>query len=265
MSTLYRQFIDASSNSRVIGACSSFSDGSVAFTVNCSCERAISMNFSLPRSNEIGRGTSLKSVNLVYNVTGETLSNITLTLKQIIVSNNFSVVENIISLNPTSFVLINNSWAIINNIITRLTNPTINNNAESTSTYYYLEVKFIPTSTESQSLIRFYGIDLEYSLTTGISSTATTSTGSGFIPSTSSFHEITTTGVGDVITLANGTPGQHLYVVYKEEAALNNTATISLSSGVGGNNVTFTKRGDTAHLMYGTGGWYFISGTATFS
>jgi hypothetical protein len=92
----------------------------------------------------------------------------------------------------------------------------------------------------------------------------TTSSGAGAVAITGSIHEVTTTGTGDALTLADGAEGQHLHVVYVAEGAGGDTAVLTPTNLAGANTtVTFTDLGDSAHLLFTAGAWYFIGGEAT--
>jgi len=94
-----------------------------------------------------------------------------------------------------------------------------------------------------------------------------TSTGSrsgpGAVGLTDIVVEITTTGTGNALTLANGTDGQVLKLVYKAETTGTDTAILTPTTYAGGSTITFTDIGDTATLIYKTtGGWYLIGSSA---
>lgn len=95
----------------------------------------------------------------------------------------------------------------------------------------------------------------------------TSTSGAGAVPITGSVHEITTTGAGDALTLANGvTDGQRLTVLYVAEGAGGDTAVLTPTTLAGGTQITFTNLGDTAELTYSsTGGWYMHGGSAVIS
>lgn len=99
--------------------------------------------------------------------------------------------------------------------------------------------------------------------TFGTASTTVTS-GAGAVAITGAIHEITTTGTGDAMTLADGAEGQHLHVVYVAEGAGGDTAVLTPSNLAGANTtVTFTDLGDSAHLLFTAGTWFFLGGEAT--
>lgn len=261
MSTAYKQFIDAGSNSRVIGACATYDDGSISFNSAYGSPRTLCIKFSIPRSAEPGRGSTLKAVNLVYELLSDgVLTSITPLLKKVTLTNNQEKIVSTITTTSDAFTLEENA-SLINRNTTTITNPTIDNYDDDTSVFYYLVYTFVSTA-DSVAVVRVYGVDVVYLLTTGISGVATSTTGTGVIPSTSGFHQITTTGAGDAITLANGTPGQHLYILYVGRAGVGNTAVVSPATFVGASIITFTQLGQSAHLLYGSNGWYFIEGTA---
>ena len=84
----------------------------------------------------------------------------------------------------------------------------------------------------------------------------TTSSGAGAVGITGSIHEITTTGTGDALTLANGAEGQRLTIVYVAEGAGTDTAVLTPTSFGSGTTVTFTVIGQTARLIFTNGKWY---------
>lgn len=92
-----------------------------------------------------------------------------------------------------------------------------------------------------------------------LAQTATATSGAGAVAVTGSMHEVTTTGTGDALTLANGTAGQRLSVVYVAEGAGSDTAVITPTTLAGGSTVTLNNLGDSADLIYSaTGGWYVL-------
>jgi len=87
--------------------------------------------------------------------------------------------------------------------------------------------------------------------------------GPGVIDLTDIVVEITTTGTGDVLTLANGTDGQVLKLIYIAEGAVGDTATLTPTTYASSGSITFTDIGDTVHLMYKTtGGWYLVGSSS---
>lgn len=105
------------------------------------------------------------------------------------------------------------------------------------------------------------GFSVGTTLTTG---STTTSSGAGAVAITGMIHEVTTTGTGDALTLADGVEGQHLCVVYVAEGAGGDTGVLTPTSLAGANTtVTFTDLGDSAHLLFTAGDWYFLGGEAT--
>lgn len=84
----------------------------------------------------------------------------------------------------------------------------------------------------------------------------TTSTGAGAVGVTGSIHEITTTGTGDALTLANGTEGQRLTIVYAAEGAGTDTAVLTPTTFGSGTTITFSVIGQSARLIFTNGKWY---------
>ena len=67
--------------------------------------------------------------------------------------------------------------------------------------------------------------------------------------------QVTTTGTGDALTLADGTAGQIKIITYVAEGAGTDTAILTPTTLNGGTIVTFTNLGDAVTLVYGTAGW----------
>ena len=92
-----------------------------------------------------------------------------------------------------------------------------------------------------------------------IHSDITSSSGAGAVPVTGRIHEITTTGTGDALTLADGEPGQRMTLLYVDETAAADTAILTPTTLAGGSTITFNDLGDSAELVYSsTGGWYVV-------
>ena len=99
--------------------------------------------------------------------------------------------------------------------------------------------------------------------TTLITASTTTSSGAGAVAITGMIHEVTTSGIGDALTLADGAEGQHLYIVYVAEGGGTDTAILTPTSLAGANTtITFNDLGDTAHIIFTAGDWYFAGGEA---
>lgn len=84
----------------------------------------------------------------------------------------------------------------------------------------------------------------------------TTSSGAGAVGITGSIHEITTTGTGDALTLADGTEGQRLTIVYVAEGAGTDTAVLTPTNFGSGTTITFSVIGQSARLIFTNGKWY---------
>lgn len=92
--------------------------------------------------------------------------------------------------------------------------------------------------------------------TTFTTGSTTTSSGPGAVAITGMIHEITTTGTGDALTLADGAEGQWLAVVYAAEGAGSDTAVLTPTNLAGSDTtITFTDIGDTAYLLFTNGAW----------
>lgn len=93
----------------------------------------------------------------------------------------------------------------------------------------------------------------------------TATSGAGAVAITGRIHEVTTTGTGDALTLADGSAGQRLTVLYVAEGAGGDTAVITPTTLAGGSTITLNALGDSAELVYSsTGGWHVVGlgGTA---
>jgi len=89
-----------------------------------------------------------------------------------------------------------------------------------------------------------------------------TSSGPGAIPLTASVHLITTTGTGDALTLADGSNGNVLRIVYVNDTVGTDTAILTPTSYMGGSTITFNTPGDSVDLMWTIGGWVYLGGAA---
>ena len=85
----------------------------------------------------------------------------------------------------------------------------------------------------------------------------TTSTGAGAVAITGRIHEITTNGIGNALTLADGAEGQRLTVVYVAEGGGTDTAILTPTNLGNGTAVTFNVVGDVADGLFTNGQWYF--------
>lgn len=88
----------------------------------------------------------------------------------------------------------------------------------------------------------------------------TTTTGAGVVAVTGRVHAITTDGVGNAMTLADGVNGQRLTIIYVAESAGADTAILTPTTLAGSPTIiTFNALGDAVELIYySTGGWYVV-------
>ena len=92
-----------------------------------------------------------------------------------------------------------------------------------------------------------------------ISTTPATQSGLGPLSVTASSIALTTTGVADALTLANGTNGQILTVCHVSRGGGTGTAVLTPTTKNGYTTITFTATGDSVTLQYHiTGGWHII-------
>ena len=116
------------------------------------------------------------------------------------------------------------------------------------------------TDDEACNSVNFQGeLDANLSLhrTTSTSSRA----GAGAVALTSAICEIATDSA-DALTLADGSEGQHLYLVMITDSG---DGTLTPTNLAGGTTITFDDVGDTAHLLFTNAAWYMIGGTATLA
>ena len=64
------------------------------------------------------------------------------------------------------------------------------------------------------------------------------------------------------MTLADGAEGQEKYVIMKTDGG---TGTLTPANLGNGTTLTFDDEGDSAHLKFTNGNWYFVGGTATLA
>jgi hypothetical protein len=57
------------------------------------------------------------------------------------------------------------------------------------------------------------------------------------------------------MTLADGTEGQHLFVILVTDGG---NATLTPSNAGGWTTITFADAGDSAHLLFTNGNWYLV-------
>ena len=86
-----------------------------------------------------------------------------------------------------------------------------------------------------------------------------TISGAGAIGLTTAIVEITTTGT-NALTLADGSEGQHIYLVMVGDGG---DGTLTPANFASGTTVTFDDVGDAAHLLFTNGTWFYLGGAAT--
>jgi hypothetical protein len=79
--------------------------------------------------------------------------------------------------------------------------------------------------------------------------------GAGAINVTTSATFLTSTGVLDALTLANGTAGQIKYIVHQVDGG---SAILTPTSKIGFTTITFTNVGDSVTLIYTAAGWSIV-------
>jgi hypothetical protein len=74
---------------------------------------------------------------------------------------------------------------------------------------------------------------------------------------TGAIHEFTSSGA-DALTLADGTEGQHLYIICTTNAG--GDATLTPSNLGGGTTLTFSTTDESCHLVFTNANWYLMGG-----
>jgi hypothetical protein len=92
--------------------------------------------------------------------------------------------------------------------------------------------------------------------------TPQTMNSAGAINITSLVTKITSPDGAGTLTIADGTDGQIKVIIMTSNNA---SHALTINSNIGHSSIVFNSPGDTATLMFLTGNWYFIGGTATVS
>lgn len=92
--------------------------------------------------------------------------------------------------------------------------------------------------------------------------TVQTLSSAGAINVTSLVTKITSPDSAGTLTIADGTDGQIKVITMVSNAA---SHALTINSNIGHSSIVFNSAGDTATLMFLSGNWYFVGGTATVS
>lgn len=102
-------------------------------------------------------------------------------------------------------------------------------------------------------------VQIDESLTVGLNmfnTPASTRSGVGAVPITAAVCKLTTTGGAQALTLADGTDGQHLYIIHDVDGG---SAVLTPTTKSGFSTITFTNVGETCHLIFTTTrGWVCV-------
>lgn len=79
--------------------------------------------------------------------------------------------------------------------------------------------------------------------------------GAGAVDITNTVTSLTTTGVSQALTLANGTAGQLKIITHTVDGG---SAVLTPTTAIGFSTVTFAAVGDTVTLMYTSAGWAIL-------
>jgi len=88
--------------------------------------------------------------------------------------------------------------------------------------------------------------------------TAQTLTGAGAVSLVTYVTYVVTTGT-DALTLADGSEGQHKYLIMKTDGGV---GTLTPTNASGFSTITFNDVGDSVHLLFTDGNWHWLGGTA---
>jgi hypothetical protein len=80
--------------------------------------------------------------------------------------------------------------------------------------------------------------------------------GAGAVNTTTAVTSLTTTGVAQALTLANGTAGQFKTIVHTVDGG---SAVLTPTTKVGFTTITFTDVGESATLVYTAAGWAIVA------
>ena len=87
----------------------------------------------------------------------------------------------------------------------------------------------------------------------------TTKVGAGVVPVTGAICKITTNGVGNALTLADGILGQRLYLIHAVEGGASDTAVITPAHFGNGTTITFDGVGDACELLFDGTEWWVVA------
>ena len=90
--------------------------------------------------------------------------------------------------------------------------------------------------------------------------TVQTLTSAGAISIATLVTKITSPSGAGTLTIADGVDGQIKVIVMVSNSA---SHALTISSNIGHSSIVFNSVGDTANLIFLTGNWYFLGGTAT--
>lgn len=80
--------------------------------------------------------------------------------------------------------------------------------------------------------------------------------GAGAVDLTNAFTSLTTSGVSQALTLANGVVGELKYIVHAVDGG---SAVLTPTTKIGFSTVTFTAVGDSVTLIYTSAGWAILA------
>ena len=92
-------------------------------------------------------------------------------------------------------------------------------------------------------------------LTGDVIASVQTLSGEGAVNLTTMFTSLTTSGVGQALTLANGTAGQIKIIVHTVDGG---SAVLTPTTKIGFTTITFTNVGDAVTLIYTAAGWAIV-------
>ena len=90
--------------------------------------------------------------------------------------------------------------------------------------------------------------------------TVQTLTSAGAISIATLVTKITSPSGAGTLTIADGVDGQIKVIIMVSNSA---SHALTISSNIGHSSIVFNSVGDTANLIFLTGNWYFLGGTAT--
>lgn len=216
----------------------------------------VDITISLPKVTNAGAGVTVKKIYLIYRVMAGIVTIDDIDVHRVTYSNGSEIEDSIAVTHGTFPHTPNSPPTEYNRIAITITNPTVDNQATTASVVYDIHLNVVGSTIGSA--LDILGVDYEYD-NSQVSTAKTTTTGPGTIDASESVHELTGNAVSNAVTLNDGVQNQRITILYVAEAAGGNNVIVTPTNAVGFNTITFSDVGDSAELIFGTGGWFVIT------